>query len=563
MDASILHHARKLGSLRREVVVVVTDRESEHVLGDRADLSLVGLAVGGGRRRVIRAAFELAAARWAAREYRHQLVCTRRDLHELSVIAAGLMNERDRRALLRRIVEQGKIITGSDAGCLFLLESHDGAPRLKPKVYLSDSLPQLPSPEEAPSLPVDETSIIGHAAISKQPFTINDAYHLDGRTPFNSNNDFEKQYGYYVQSMLVMPMVDYYDSLVGVLAFVNRKRERAAIVRDAASAHRWVVPYTRREISLGRALASVAATSIENAKLYERVEKLFESFVKASVSAIDARDPSTAGHSLRVARLTTALAAAVERAGPGRYRNLKLTRAQMRELRYAALLHDLGKVAVREDVLMKARKLPPDVWERVCGRFDLIRCTATENDVRPADINAMWDLVREANEPQPLTCSPAELEDIAARSFRGINDEWTSYLTPEELDYLLIPHGSLDTRERDEVESHAERTYLFLSSIPWTDDLTNVAKYAGGHHEKLDGSGYPLGLKGDEIPIQTRLITIADIFDALTAWDRPYKKAMQPVEALSLLEEEARRGQLDADLVGVLVESRVYERILH
>jgi HD-GYP domain-containing protein (c-di-GMP phosphodiesterase class II) len=289
---------------------------------------------------------------------------------------------------------------------------------------------------------------------------------------------------------------------------------------------------------------------------------LFESFVKASVSAIDARDPSTAGHSLRVARLTTALATAVERDGQGRYRNLKLTRAQMRELRYAALLHDLGKVAVREDVLMKARKLPPAVWERVCGRFDLIRCTATENDVRPADINAMWGVVQEANEPHPLTCSPAELEDIAARSFRTINDEWKSYLTPEELDYLLIPDGSLDTRERDEVESHAERTYLFLSSIPWTEDLNNVARYAGGHHEKLDGSGYPLGLRGDEIPLQTRLITIADIFDALTAWDRPYKKAMPASEALSLLEEEARNGQLDADLVRVLVESHVYERIL-
>jgi len=562
MDASILHHARKLGSMPREIVVVATDRDAERVLGGRAALSLVGLAVGGGRRRVLRAACELAAARWAARVYRHQLVCTRRDLHELSVIAAGLMNERDRQALLRRIVEQGKIITGSDAGCLFLLEQHDGTARLKPAVYLSDSIPNLPLPADAPTLAVDENSIIGHAAIAKRVFTINDAYHLDGRTPFNSNTDFEKRYGYYVQSMLVMPMLDYYDTLVGVLAFVNRKRDPAAIVRDAESARRWVLPYTRREVSLGRALASVAATSIENAKLYHRVEKLFESFVKASVSAIDARDPSTAGHSLRVARLTTALATAVERAGPGPYRNLKLTRTQMRELRYAALLHDLGKVAVREDVLMKARKLPPDVWERVCGRFDLIRCTATENDVQPADINAMWDLVREANEPHPLTVSPAELEDIAARSFRGIDHECTSYLTPEELDYLLIPHGTLDTRERDEVESHAERTYLFLSSIPWTDDLNNVATYAGGHHEKLDGSGYPLGLKGDEIPLQTRLIAIADIFDALTAWDRPYKKAMSAPEALSLLEEEAGRGQLDADLVRVLVESRVYERIL-
>jgi HD-GYP domain-containing protein (c-di-GMP phosphodiesterase class II) len=562
IDATILRYAHKLGSLHREIVVLAADSDSERALGARADLSLVGLAEGAAQLRVIRAACELAAARMSARLYRHELVCTRRDLHELSVIAGGLMNERDRQALLRRIVEQGKTITQSDAGCLFLLESDHGTPRLKPSVYLSDSLPHVPSPANAPSLPLDEGSIIGHAAISKQPLTIADAYHLDSKTFFASNTDFEDQYGYYVQSMLVMPMVDHRDAVVGVLAFVNRKRDRAAIVRDAESAQRWVLPYTRREVSLGRALAGVAATSIENAKLYARIETLLESVVKASVSAIDARDPTTAGHSVRVADLTTALATAVERAGRGRYRDLRLTRAQMRELRFAALLHDLGKVAVREDVLMKARKLPPEVWERVCARFDLIRCTATANDVRPADIDAMWDVVREANEPHPLACSPEELEAIARRSFRGVKDKPTPYLTEEELDHLLIPNGTLDTRERDEVESHVQRTHLFLSRIPWTDDLSNVAAYARGHHEKLDGSGYPRGLRGDQIPLQTRLITIADIFDALTASDRPYKKALPPAEALSLLEEDARRGQLDADLVRVLAESHVYEGIL-
>jgi len=558
IDASILHRADELHALPRDVVIVAADDESERALEARAELSLAGLEHVA-RWRVLRAAGELALARASTRLYRHQLVCTRRDLHELSQIASGLMNERDGRALLHRIVQQGKTITDSDAGCLFLLETQHGEQRLQPAVYMSDSIAHVPPLREAKSLPVDDTSIIGHAAVTKKPFTIADAYNLDRATRFVSDITFELDYGYYVKSMLVMPMLDHRDAVVGVLAFVNRKSDPAALIRDAEAARRWVIPYTRREVSLGRALASAAATSIENARLYQHIEALLESVVTASVSAIDARDPSTAGHSARVAELTTALAAALERARPAPYRDLHLTPPQLRELRFAALLHDLGKVAVREDVLMKAKKLPPPLWERVRARFDLIRCVGTT----PAqDIEAMWQLVCSANEPDPLTCAPDDLRAIAGHSFTSATDGRVPYLTDEELAFLLIPQGTLDHHERDEVESHVEQTYEFLSRIPWTNDLKNLAAYARGHHEKLDGSGYPLRLRGDQIPVQTRLITVADIFDALTASDRPYKKAVPPDAALGLIEGEARRGQLDADIVRVLVESRVYEQIL-
>ncbi|HMC55921.1 MAG TPA: HD domain-containing phosphohydrolase [Gemmatimonadaceae bacterium] len=489
-------------------------------------------------------------------------MCTRRDLHELNAIAAGLMHERDREALLRRIIEQGKILTGSDAGCLFLVEKTDsGAERLRPRVYSSDSLSLVPKPEEADSLPVDDTSIIGHAATSKRHFTIDDAYELGGDSEFGSNIAFEQQFGYYVQSMLVMPMLDQRDEVVGVLAFVNRKRDRGAVVRDRASAMLNVVPYTRREVSLGRALASVAAASIENSKLYGRIENLLESFVKASVSAIDERDPTTAGHSLRVATLTSALAEAVERGGSGLYRNLRFTRAQRRELYFAALLHDLGKVAVREDVLTKAKKLPPALWERVQARFSLIRYTVGGDATRIEEIDAMWRVVLAANEPGPTPHSADELDAIARHSF-AVGDGPRPYLMQDELAFLKIPLGTLDHDERREVQSHVEQTYRFLLQIPWTDDLRNLATYARGHHEKLDGSGYPRRLQGADIPVQTRLMTIADIFDALTAWDRPYKNAIPPDRALDILQEEARNGQLDADLVRVLVESKVYTEIL-
>jgi HD-GYP domain-containing protein (c-di-GMP phosphodiesterase class II) len=170
--------------------------------------------------------------------------------------------------------------------------------------------------------------------------------------------------------------------------------------------------------------------------------------------------------------------------------------------------------------------------------------------------------VRAANEPAPLACTPEELDDIAHRQFDGPDGKPTPYLAPEELVYLQIPHGTLDATERYEIQSHVEQTYQFLLQIPWTDNLKNLARYAYGHHEKLDGSGYPLGLKGEEIPVQTRLMTIADIFDALTASDRPYKRAVAPDVALDIIQGEARAGQLDVDLVRVLVESQVYRQIL-
>jgi response regulator RpfG family c-di-GMP phosphodiesterase len=303
------------------------------------------------------------------------------------------------------------------------------------------------------------------------------------------------------------------------------------------------------------------------------------------VTAIDQRDPATAGHSLRVAALASALAAAVDRADRGKYRDVHFSRAQMRELRFAALVHDIGKVAVREDVLMKSKKLPPVLWERVDARFDLIRRTieleyckrrvdlerSGETD-RVADarldaelatqleqLERMRAIVAAANEPDSDSGRPApELAEIASRTFELPGGRRAPYLTADELHFLQIPSGTLDDAERFEVESHVEEAREFLHDIPLTDDLKNLVTYACDHHEKLDGSGYPCGLKGDEIPVQARLITLADMFDALTEADRPYKPAIPVDEALGMLRSEARAGRLDADLVEIMIESGAY-----
>jgi hypothetical protein len=243
----------------------------------------------------------------------------------------------------------------------------------------------------------------------------------------------------------------------------------------------------------------------------------------------------------------------------------------MRELRFAALLHDLGKVAVPEALLLKAKKLPRDGMERIDARFDLIRrtieleaCRAEASASLPARLKELerWrETVRTANEPSVLEGPvAAELADIATRTYERPDGTIAPYLTPEELRYLQLPKGTLDDQERTAVESHVHATRALLSHIPWTHDLKDVVAYASDHHELLNGGGYPQHLAGDQIPLQTRLITIADVFDALTASDRPYKPAVPVERALEMLRADAEAGQLDPELVKVLAESQSYRR---
>jgi HD-GYP domain-containing protein (c-di-GMP phosphodiesterase class II) len=431
--------------------------------------------------------------------------------------------------------------------------------------------------------------MVGYAAFTKQPVVVADAEALPAGTPFVPNAEFERRYGYPARSMLAVPMITQRDKVLGVVFFINRKSDPHVSIMTADNADRYIVPFTDRQVRLARSLASMAAVSIENSRLYDQIEHLLESFVKASVSAIDARDPATAGHSLRVAALTTHLAQAVERVGHGPYNEVRFTHDQMRELYFAALLHDIGKVAVREDVLTKAKKLPPLLWERIDARFDLIRRTLElEYFKRRADecrtgavegqggarleaqlaeqlreLDHVRKVVHDANEPSVLGKSQGDgLIHIAQRTFPTADGHTSPYITPDELRYLQLARGTLDERERAEVESHVEKTYHFLNGIPWTDDLKNLVTYASGHHEKLNGSGYPKRLRNEDIPIQTRMITLADVFDALTAHDRPYKPAVTAEKALEIIRADADAGLLDRDLVDIMTESQVYRKVL-
>jgi HD-GYP domain-containing protein (c-di-GMP phosphodiesterase class II) len=352
-----------------------------------------------------------------------------------------------------------------------------------------------------------------------------------------------------------------------------------------------VIPFDAHAVGLISALASQAAVAIENGRLYEEIERLFEGFVMASVTAIESRDPTTSGHSSRVATFTTGLAVAVDRVASGPYAGIRFSRQEMRELRYASLLHDFGKVGVREQVLVKQKKLYPSDLSIVRHRFQYLLQRADlqyereraqylwehgrtnyEEALQRLDharsgsrdeLTRFLDAIVRANEPTVLPEGTfEELAEINARVFVDFDGTEKPLLTDDELRYLMINRGNLDERERREIESHVTHTYRFLEQIPWTRELKGIPGIAWGHHEKLDGSGYPRGVQATEIPVQTRMMTISDIYDALTATDRPYKRAVPAERALDILRDESKHGHLDPALLAAFVEARVFDSVV-
>ena len=536
----------------------------------------------------VRSGFREATARAETARARAEAALRSREISELTHIGVALGTERDLKTLLDLILTQARRITSSDAGSLYLVETTEQGPkRLRIRIAQTFSKPEAPFVEF--TIPVDRTSLAGHAATTGEALIIDDAYFLPPDVDYSINRSFDERYGYHTKSMLVIPMKDHKEQIIGVLQLINRKRQFDAVLSTPGEVEQQVVPYSRRTVELVTALAGQAAVAIENSRLYEDIERLFEGFVLAAVTAIEQRDPTTYGHSGRVARMTVDLAEAVDRADHSVFRNIAFTREQLREIRYAGLLHDFGKVGVREQVLVKAKKLYPPDLVLIRQRYAFLRRTADRNFWRHraefleqhgrtgyeafcidleaaharevADLETFVRLVEQANEPTVL---PEErfgrLASFAEREFDDIDGQRRSYLTLDEARFLAISKGSLDETERLEIESHVNLTYRFLQQIPWTRELQQIPFIAYGHHEKLDGQGYPRGVTGDGIPIQTRMMTISDIYDALTAADRPYKPAVASVRALDIMSGEVAAGQLDASLFGLFVEAKVFDR---
>ena len=538
----------------------------------------------------LRGAFRHAACVVAEQQARTEQEQRRRELEELTRVGVALSTQRDLLALLEMILSQARRITSSDAGSLYLAESSvhgNPADRLRFKLAQNFTLPRLPLAEF--TVPIDHTSLAGYAASTMEPLVIADVYLLPDHVTYKQNRSFDEKFGYHTKSMLVIPLRTHRDEVIGVLQLINRKRDTAVKLVSADLVNREVVPFDQRSVELVTALASQAAVAIENSRLYEDIERLFEGFVTAAVTAIESRDPATSGHSGRVAALTVALAEAVDRCREGPYRDTRFSRGQLRELRYAGLLHDFGKVGVREQVLVKQKKLYEHDLERIRHRFaymcqaadlayersrvELARAggavyaagvEALERDRAGArrELDCAFAAVVRANEPSVLAAgSFDDLRALRRRSYVDFDGVERPLLEDEELAFLMIRQGNLDDAERREIESHVTHTYRFLEQIPWTRELKGIPEIAYLHHEKLNGSGYPRALTGDAIPVQARMMTIADIFDALTAADRPYKRAVPRDRALEILRQEATHGTIDPHLLDSFIGARVFTTV--
>jgi HD-GYP domain-containing protein (c-di-GMP phosphodiesterase class II) len=515
------------------------------------------------------------------------LAQAQREIGELNRIGIALSAERDLPTLLGLILTTSRQMSSSDAGSLYLVEENEatGEKLLRFTLTQNDS---ISVPFKQSTLPIDATRISGYVALTGASQALADAYCLPEGVPFGFTRDFDQRIGYRTKSMLAVPMKNPKGEIVGVLQVINCKRNPADKVTPE-NADAVVIPYPERVQQLMESLASQAAVALENARLYENIQQLFEGFVKASVVAIESRDPTTFGHSFRVEKLTVALAEAVDRADDGAYANVKFTREQLREIRYASVLHDFGKVGVREEVLVKAKKLYPQQLEVVRERFNFVRKSIAEQHSqaklqyllekgreeylsrlpefdreaaeRLREMDEYFEFILKCNEPTVLPEGNFErLLDVAARRYL---DDWSgqerTLLNSDEIRFLSIPKGSLDQAERTEIESHVIHTVKFLTEIPWTKEIRNIPAIARAHHEKLDGTGYPYKLGSVEIPIQSRMMTISDIYDALSASDRPYKRAVPPDKALSIIEFDVKKKLIDPELFRIFIERQLWK----
>ncbi len=485
-------------------------------------------------------------------------------LNRLIDIGIALSTESDRHRLLERILCEAKALTLADAGSLYTVRDAD---TLVFEYVRNDTLGLQWSRNDSidpqfPDVSLSARTVVAAAATKKSTICIPDAY-ASSAFDFSGTQAFDARTGYRSKSFLTIPMLDHEKQLIGVLQLINaRDPETHAIV-----------PFSYADQHLAESLASLAASALGNRLLIDALKEMLESFVTALAEAIDDKSPHTGGHCRRVPIVADALARALNRTRTGPLANVKLSEEQLYELHIAALLHDCGKVVTPTHIIDKATRLETvrDGIAEIAARFEIVkrdieisrlRGMISSGEVYYAlqSLKADLDYVIRCNQASANMGDDVrtKLERIAARTYADRDGVLQPLLTASDIDNLSIPRGTLNSTERTIIEDHIVSTQKMLGRLRYPANLRNVPEIAGAHHERMDGTGYPHGLTGDQMSVQARVLAIADVFEALTAPDRPYRQPLPLSRALAILSEERDRGKLDPDLYDVFMKEQVY-----
>lgn len=492
-------------------------------------------------------------------------------ISRLLEIGAALSAETDTNKLLALILESAQSIVNADGGTLYRVTS-DGF--LKFEILRNRSLniyegPAIGVPVDAPPLPLyrDGKPLLDKVATycfhRDETINVADVYAAEDAV-FTGPRTMDARLGYHTTSLLAVPMKNHEKEIIGVIQLIN--------AADPATGE--VVAFSPASQTLVESLVSQAAVALTNRLLISQLEKLFESFIELINDAIDDKSPYTHGHCTRVPELTMLLAQAVNQTAVGPLKHFHMTPRDEYELKIAGLLHDCGKITTPVHVVDKGTKLQT-IFDRIVlidTRFEVVRrdveiafmrgqITREQRDVRLAKLDSDRNFLRKANIGAEFMQERdvARVREIAhAYRWTGPDGEEADFLDAEEIENLTIGYGTLNDAERKIINHHIDITIRMLEKLPWPKHLRNVPEYAGGHHERMDGRGYPRGLTRDQMSVQARCMGIADIFEALTACDRPYKQGKKLSEALTILGKMKLDGHIDPDLFNIFIWEKVY-----
>jgi HD-GYP domain-containing protein (c-di-GMP phosphodiesterase class II) len=524
----------------------------------------------------------------------------RQDQEDLINIGKSLSTIKDADELLKNILMISKKITCADAGSIYITEENQSGKKYLRFKYSHTFSRNLPMEEF--TLAINKNSIAGYVAVKGEVLNIPDAYNIPENAPYSFDISFDKQTNYICRSMLVVPMRNHIDQIIGVIQLINSKKclDRGKIkngneafgikLNTPEDFNELVVPFESRYESLMESVAGQAAIAIENNRMIKQIQNQFEEFIKASVTAVESRDIATSGHSFRVAEICKEMARVISTKNNGPFKNVKYTNTEIKELEFAALLHDFGKVYIDINIFKKEKKLYQKEFENLILKLNYLykfielgyvykEAKETQKNTKQHISNLEQNkedklkkiiqikkIISLLNEPTITEKDPGQILTKIQKEIKGIklfdiDGKKIDLITKNERLNLEIQKGTLNPLERKEIQNHVVLTYNFVSKIPWPPEFNNIPKIVLYHHEMLDGSGYPKGIKGDKIPIQARIMSIADIYDALIATDRPYKKAIKHSTALKILKDEAKKNRLDNDLLDIFIKQKVYKII--